>query len=260
MNLPLRRTHLSRETPFLFSCSQCLSCCYHKKIQVNPYEITSLARNRGLSTTEFLERYTHDSGTVLNWEESGACVFLDSKGCSVHPDRPLVCRLYPLGRHVLPSGEECFSEIEPDNGCKGIYSEASTINNYLDAQGARPFMNSADNYLDLFWRLYRILEEEVFESEKENTVASVFHDYAIDQHNRDIGFADVDAIVTAFCEKLSLQVPDTIDEKISIHLQAVEAWANTTKKKETKNAEKKARHVKKKGPGEKIPKASYKCF
>ena len=147
-------------------CSQCLLCCRHKKIQVNPYEVTRLAANRGLSTAEFINRYTHDSGTILNWEEDGACVFLDSKGCGVHPDRPLVCHLYPVGRHVLPSGEETFSEIEPDKGCKGVYSNDGMIAAYLESQGARLFMEAADKYLDLFWRLYQILQEETAQPEK----------------------------------------------------------------------------------------------
>jgi Fe-S-cluster containining protein len=253
MSLPLRRTGLNRETPFFFSCSQCLRCCRHKKIQVNPYEIARLAKNRGLSTADFLEHYTHDDGTILNWDEDGACVFLDSGGCGVHPDRPLVCRLYPLGRHVLPSGEESFSEIEPDESCIGVYGKDSKIDSYLDTQGAGPFMEAADRYLDLLWRLYLVLQEEGADPERQNAIVSVFERFAGGQRNGDIGFADVDAIVAAFCEKLSLEVPKTTDEKILIHIHAVEAWANTTRRTEKDET----KRVAAKGPGKKSHKAGH---
>jgi len=249
MSLPLRRTGLNRQTPFFFLCSQCLFCCRHKKIQVNPYEVTRLAANRGMSTAEFIERYTHDSGTILNWEEDSACVFLDSKGCVVHPDRPLVCRLYPLGRHVLPSGEESFSEIEPDQNCKGVYSDKGMIAAYLESQGARLFMEAADKYLDLFWRLYQILQEETAQPEKKNAIAGVFQKYAEGERGGDIGFADVDAIVAAFCEKMCIPFPNTMDDKMSIHIQAVEAWANITRRK-SKHEEKKTKR-KTRGTGKK---------
>jgi Fe-S-cluster containining protein len=241
MHLPLRKTGLNRQTHFFFSCAQCLHCCCHKKIQVNPYEIARLAMNRGLSTAEFIELYTHESGTILNCEEDGTCVFLDSKGCSVHPDRPFVCRLYPLGRHVRSSGEERFSEIEPHQDCKGVYSDNGTITAYLDSQGARPFIEAADKYLELFWKLCLILENEAIEPEKQNAIFSVFQDFA----HGDIGFADVDAIVAAFCEKLSIAVPKSVDDKMLIHIQAIEAWANNVERKQKHENKKRKRVIKK---------------
>ena len=246
MNLPLRRTGLNAQTPFFFSCARCLRCCHHKKIPVNPYEITRLAANRGLSTGEFIERYAHDRGTILNWEEDGACVFLDSKGCGVHPDRPLVCRLYPLGRHVFPSGEQKFSEIEPDKGCEGVYSEDGTIAAYLDSQGVRPFAEAADKYLDLFWKLCSILEKQAIEPKKQNAIAGVLQGSGSDECRVDIGFADVDAIVLAFCEKLSMVVPNSAEGKMLIHIQAVEAWANSMERRR-KHETKKAKKVSSKG-------------
>jgi Fe-S-cluster containining protein len=256
MSLPLRRTGLNRQTPFFFLCSQCLLCCRHKKIQVNPYEVARLAANRGLSTTEFIERYTHDSGTILNWEEDGACVFLDSKGCSVHPDRPLVCRLYPLGRHVLSSGEESFSEIEPDQDCRGVYGDGDVIMAYLESQDARPFMEAADRYLDLLWRLCLILEKEAAEPKKQNAIVNVFQKFAGGESNVDIGFADIDAIVAAFCEKLCISAPKSMDDKVSIHIQAVEAWANNSERRQEYEA-KKTRRIAIKCPRKKPHKASH---
>jgi Fe-S-cluster containining protein len=66
-----------------------------------------------LSTTEFLERNTEAGGTVLRSNENGNCVFLGEHGCTVHPDRPLACRIYPLARWALADGEESFGHLSP---------------------------------------------------------------------------------------------------------------------------------------------------
>jgi Fe-S-cluster containining protein len=226
MNLPLRRTELTRQVPFSFSCSRCITCCRHKRIQVNPYEIARLAANCRLTTADFIERYTHNNATILNWDEESSCVFLTAAGCSVHADRPLVCRLYPLGRHVLASGEEHFSEIEPDQGCTGVYGNDGMIADYLDAQGTRPFMAAADSYLALFWRLFQIMTAETVEPEEKNAVTMLFQECAAGHGLCDNGLADVDAIVATYCEKLDIPMPHTVDDKMLLHIQAVDAWAH----------------------------------
>ena len=53
--------------------------------------------------------------------DDGACGFLGEAGCTVHPDRPLVCRLYPLGRAVAPDRTETFAALTPDPETAGVY-------------------------------------------------------------------------------------------------------------------------------------------
>ena len=73
----LARASSSRLEPFGYVCHRCSRCCYHKGIQVNPYEIARLARNRALTTSEFSAAWTADgAGLFLAQTESGACVFL----------------------------------------------------------------------------------------------------------------------------------------------------------------------------------------
>jgi Fe-S-cluster containining protein len=83
---------------FSYVCHACNRCCRNKAIRVSPYEILRLARHVGISTTQFIESYTEAGGTVLPSKENGDCCFLGERGYSVHPDRPLACRLYPLAR------------------------------------------------------------------------------------------------------------------------------------------------------------------
>src|SRR5215203_1022133 len=113
---------------FGYECRRCLRCCHDKRIQVNPYEIARLARRLGTTTTTFSAAFTQQgAGTALDQTEGGACVFLGPEGCTVHPDRPLVCRLYPLGRHRLADGTESFSHLEPHPQTEGRYSRDGTI-------------------------------------------------------------------------------------------------------------------------------------
>jgi hypothetical protein len=71
MTIPVRETGLKRTSLFGYTCNRCLACCRHKKIQLNPYEIARLAKNRGLSTTDFIARCTTNGGTVLRFDEEG---------------------------------------------------------------------------------------------------------------------------------------------------------------------------------------------
>ncbi len=225
MSLPLRRTRLNAETPFAFTCERCSRCCRHKKIQVNPYEIARLADNLAMSTGEFVRRFTTNGGTQLACNDDDTCVFLSSGGCGVHPDRPLVCRLYPLGRHVAASGEESFSEIEPEPGCTGVYGEERTIGDYLDSQGARSYMQAADKYLSLFCTLYGIMRENAGIPVKRKAVKQVTASINASAHDQVNDMMDIDTVVSTYCRENGLPFPKSPDEKMALHIQAVEAWA-----------------------------------
>jgi len=148
---------LTRSSLFSYRCGFCSSCCRAKLIQVNPYEIAWLAAHLGISTTECIAEYL--DGVYLRRHEDGTCIFLNEKGCRVHAARPLVCRLYPLGRHVDASGAESFGHVPPMPQTLGAYGEHSTVQDWIAAQGAQPFIDAVDAYLDLFHRLFKMIEE-----------------------------------------------------------------------------------------------------
>lgn len=230
LNMQQRSVNLDRKTPFSFSCRCCLACCRNKKIQVNPYEITRLARNRGLSTSDFINRYTTEEGTYLTWDAEGRCIFLDSQGCAVHRDRPLVCRLYPLGRHVTHALQESYSEFEPDPECQGVYGTDGQIGDYLESQNAYPFMEAADKYLQLFWKLCNILQNSAADPINDN-LATTAHTgpYFSVAAPYDI-LKDVDGTVADFCKKEKVALPKDIEDQISIHIRAIEVWACHSRK------------------------------
>ena len=211
MAVPRPGRSLRRRSHYAFTCGRCRLCCREKRIQVNPYEVARLARHLGLSTTAFIRAYTCRSGAYLKFTEADVCPFLTEQGCGVHPDRPLVCRLYPLGRHVADTGEEWFSELEPDDGCAGARGTATTVLAYLKSQGALPFMQAADLYLALYWKLAALVETPDSGRGPERAP--------------DVSWADLDVAVSDYCRETNRPIPATVEEKMLLHIQAIETWA-----------------------------------
>jgi uncharacterized protein len=144
---------------FSYTCNACNRCCYDKRIHVNPHEIARLASALGLRTTEVIDRYTDDGGVALGTRDDGSCVFLGAGGCTVHADRPLVCRLYPLGRGITPAGAEVFMEVEPHPESAGVWGEAGTVAEYLAGQAVEEHTRFSDLYYELFLRLKEAIQE-----------------------------------------------------------------------------------------------------
>ena len=112
MNDDLRLIGL--DETFRFACSPAVACfnecCRDLNQFLYPYDILRLKKILGLSSGEFLERYTTrhigpESGlpiVALKTAETGAfaCPFVTAKGCRVYADRPSSCRTYPLVRAI----------------------------------------------------------------------------------------------------------------------------------------------------------------
>lgn len=218
-----------RTTPFSYVCGRCSRCCYHKGISLNPYEVLRLARHEGMSTTEFIDHFTDTGGTQLAQGENGACVFLGEQGCRVHTDRPLVCRIYPLGRHISAEGEETFSEMQAHPQTEGIYAKDGTVGDYLEAQGATDFMLAADRYLNLFKLMTDALSAEL-NGLTENEQQVVMDQYV--QPEQDTAFVaawlDIDSAVEKYCRESGIVKPSQIEQLMELHLKVLTEWSTTT--------------------------------
>ncbi|BFU94111.1 MAG: conserved protein of unknown function [Nitrospira sp.] len=189
---------------------------------MNPYEVARLAQNRGISTTEFLATYTEANGTILKRTDQGACVFLTHQGCGVHEDRPLVCRLYPLGRRVTAEGGETFHELTPHPRTEGEYGRGGTVQDFLTTQGAQPFIEAVDRYVELVGRM----------AVKLRGVAANDHDLLADLNQVAEGvdqwndaplqdWTDMDPVLTQYCLERGMTVPDDAAERMRLHIRAV---------------------------------------
>lgn len=199
---------LEADGAFSYVCNRCRRCCSGKRIRVNPYEVYRLARGLAMTTTEFIGRHTTEFGTELARMQDGRCVFLGDQGCTVHENRPLVCRLYPLGRRVTAGEPDRFHHLEPHAHSEGNFGNGGTVAGYLDAQGAGPFMHAADVYLEVVASLARTLARLNEQPDESNA-------------NVTTTWLDIDAVL-ATADGPS---PANAEEAMDHHRAALLAWS-----------------------------------
>ena len=196
-----------------------------------------MARVLGLGTTEFLARYTDHGGTTLRVEADGRCVFVTPNGCRVHPRRPLVCRLYPLGRATDGQGEEAFGVFPGQPGCEAAPGADGTIDGFLESQGVGPYLEWSRRYGRIYRRMMEILdrldvkgeiearaEEETGKTEGQEATAGG----TAESRNADGGpmssWQDIDASLAEYCAAKKIAVPSGIEDAIALHIAAMEEW------------------------------------
>ena len=215
---------LERESAFSYQCNACKRCCHNKAIRVTPYEILRLARRLGLSTTDFIAHHTVAGGTVLRTrDDDDACVFLNERGCGVHPDRPVVCRIYPLGRYVDPQGQESFAHLTPHPETAGVYGVSGTVASFLQGQGVAQFFDMGDRYDALYQRMVDVLER-LDPKELDRRAARRNDVDCVEAGTAACSWIDIDETVAAYCKAQGRAVPDGIDDTVALHIEAVGHW------------------------------------
>jgi len=115
---------------FEFSCHSRLACyntcCRDINIFLTPYDVLRMRRSTGLSSEEFLQKYTFtllgEDGLPLVLlkmmeDRKKTCPFVVPDGCSIYQNRPWSCRMYPV--FPVSSEEEEFL-IEEKASCLGF--------------------------------------------------------------------------------------------------------------------------------------------
>jgi Fe-S-cluster containining protein len=139
---------------FRFSCHKGLSCftqcCADVTIFLTPYDVLRMKRSLGVSSEEFLARYTlvpfsKDQRLPvvvlkMNEDEGKRCPFVTDQGCGIYNDRPWSCRMYPMGlaspkESACPGQQEFYFLMEEEH-CKGFAAgEELTVREWLENQG-----------------------------------------------------------------------------------------------------------------------------
>lgn len=160
---------LGPDDSFQFACHPgvpCYNrCCGDVNIFLSPYDVLRLKRRLGLSSGEFLERYTllpvqkelKTPVVVLRMrDEPGApCPFVTAAGCSVYADRPWPCRMYPLGvaaqRETADGWRgERFCFLLREDGCQGSAQPRTwTVREWLEDQQVDDYDTWGDAYAQL---------------------------------------------------------------------------------------------------------------
>lgn len=149
---------LNEESEFCFKCHKdvpCFNaCCGDINIFLTPYDIIRLKNRLGITSGEFLSKYTlspFDKNAKypiillkMNEDEKKSCPFVSEKGCTVYEDRPWPCRMYPLG---LASGkdkadgtEREFYFLLKEELCKGHNEDNKMkVGEWLEDQGINEY-------------------------------------------------------------------------------------------------------------------------
>jgi uncharacterized protein len=136
---------------------------------LTPYDIIRMKKRLGLSSDEFLKKYTHTHidekssshpFAVLKMmdDEEGKCPFVTPEGCSIYEDRPANCRYYPVGKGLMikdsekgPGPVDFYFFIREPN-CRGYdEDEEWSIETWRRAQGVDLYdeMNKEWNEIQL---------------------------------------------------------------------------------------------------------------
>ncbi len=149
---------LTENDKFCFKCHPGVSCfndcCADVNIFLTPYDIIRLRKNLGITSEEFLKKYTlapFDKNlkypvVMLKMEdnEKKSCPFVTEAGCGVYPDRPWPCRMYPLGL-ASPKKTDRISENEfyfilHEDVCKGFNEKhEQTVSDWIAEQGIEEY-------------------------------------------------------------------------------------------------------------------------
>jgi Fe-S-cluster containining protein len=134
---------LSLDTRFRFRCHKGIKCftrcCSNIDILLTPYDVLRLKNRLGISSDEFLSKYTYlkineassHPYAMLNMKDDKdrKCTFVTPEGCSVYTDRPANCRYYPVGQGTLkkdgqrgPEEEEFYFFVKEPH-CLGFHED-----------------------------------------------------------------------------------------------------------------------------------------
>jgi len=160
----MHTTSLSLEDSLPLTCTRVGTCCHGKMVWLNPWELVRLAAAKDLTPRDFRDQYCEFGGIKLRFDQhiegnlfATCSQYVPDFGCSVHEDRPLVCRLYPLGRERR--GKEVQFVFQGSTfpcleGCpKVVNLDYLTVREYLDSQDVATRFTAADEYLELMQQL-----------------------------------------------------------------------------------------------------------
>jgi Fe-S-cluster containining protein len=167
MNSETTFTPLDGKT-FRFRCHREIACftecCADLNLALTPYDVLRLKNRLGMSSADFLERYTEpcvkQQGRFpllrlkMNQDSERRCPFVVKEGCEVYDDRPGACRIYPLGRAAskVDGGRETrtrfFLVREPH--CLGLQEQKTwTIEEWLESEALNEYIDLNDQWLEI---------------------------------------------------------------------------------------------------------------
>ncbi len=169
---------------FRFSCHKGISCfnecCAKLRLILTPYDVLRLKNRLGLSSDEFLDKYTETDMSShrrfpmarlkMRDDEKRTCPFVTEAGCRIYEDRPGACRLYPVGRAsrmVVVDGEKNTRDkffLVDEAHCFGFKEERLwTLEEWLGHEGVNEYNAMNDKWLEIIGSQKSLGPEEVIQ-------------------------------------------------------------------------------------------------
>ena len=145
-------------------CEGCSDCCkgMGNSIVLDPYDVYRLTEHLNCTFESLIGEafeLTVVDGLILPSlamrGKDEACTFLNEEGrCSVHPYRPGICRLFPLGRIYEEDG---FSYFLQTNECSKKNRTKVKVKKWIDT----PDLEAYDSFILKWHRLIVCMREKV---------------------------------------------------------------------------------------------------
>ena len=151
-------------------CEGCSACCSGMaSIVLDPLDVWLLCTGLGKAFEGLMEEHIElqvvDGVIHPRLKMSGdseSCSFLDKNGrCSIHPFRPGICRLFPLGRYYEEAGFRYFLQV---NECKKKDQSKIKVKKWLGI----PKLKSYEKYIWDWHQFLKTCEEAMKTLDDEN--------------------------------------------------------------------------------------------
>jgi Fe-S-cluster containining protein len=142
----------------LHACLRCGRCCSGRMagIAYNSTDVARMAKQLGISKTEFMKQYTIPSPNkptdrwLTRQDLTGNCPFLGKDGCTQYEGRGQVCRLYPYTTPMQLDRAKQSRQVLLYAECPGMESAYTTVlkaaNNMLPEAAASILASDMGKY------------------------------------------------------------------------------------------------------------------
>lgn len=154
---------------FRFTCDKTGSCCqdrFDNPIVLSTYDVARLRRRLKITSSTFLKRHAlitlgEESQLPIamlkfvetnDYRQTGLrhnkCPFLRSYGCQVYQDRPLRCRMYPIGRAFGTGDVSYFFLMDTPAHCGLGKGQEYTLEEWLKECQIEPYLLWSDRFFE----------------------------------------------------------------------------------------------------------------
>lgn len=175
------------------NCEGCSACCkgMGNSIVLDPLDIHRLTNYLGKTMEELLTGYVElnvvDGIILPNLKMSGkeeACSFLNQEGrCSVHPARPGICRLFPLGRFYENNTFQYFLQVHE---CQKDRTKVK-VKKWLDTPNLKEYENYINKWHYFQKDLQKMLESQSDEMRKKVSMY-ILQEFYLRPYNTEVAF------------------------------------------------------------------------